>query len=150
MSRSRSAGSFLVLLSVAVSVVALQSGTSAQTANGAGAPANVSLRVSVADDDGPRAGARLSCRGATATARGYLRNRPVTACRTARRIARFLASRPSSAGACIQVYGGPQRARVRGTIGSRSIDRRFARRDGCEIADWDRARVLLPRVRPTR
>ena len=33
---------------------------------------------------------------------------------------------------------------MRGRIGARAVNRRFARRDGCEIADWRRAGLLLP------
>ena len=45
--------------------------------------------------------------------------------------------------ACTQVYGGPQRARIRGTIRGRAVDGRFSRVDGCEIARYERVRPLL-------
>lgn len=136
----------LVLLAVtAATLVAVQSGPSTDTAGGAAGRATVALQMTVNRPDPPLT-ARLTCRGRSATARGYLRRRPVTACRTARRNAGFLASRPSATQICTENYGGPETARIRGTIGARSIDRRFARRNGCEISDWDRAGALLPRV----
>jgi hypothetical protein len=47
---------------------------------------------------------------------------------------------------CTQIYGGPQRAVVKGTIGSKRIWSSFSRRNGCEIARWDRfSPWLLPR-----
>jgi hypothetical protein len=46
--------------------------------------------------------------------------------------------------ACTQIYGGPQEARVQGVYKGRGVDARFNRRDGCQIARWDRIRVLFP------
>jgi hypothetical protein len=46
--------------------------------------------------------------------------------------------------ACTQVFGGPQSARVRGTYRGRRIWVTFSRRNGCEIARWNRAAVLFP------
>jgi hypothetical protein len=143
MPRSRAAGSVLVLLLVAASAAGLQTGALAHDV-GAAARANVALRFTVTDGTGHHSTARLSCRGVARTARGYLRNRPVAACRTARRLATFLASRPSPDQMCSQQYGGPQTARIRGTIGHHAIDKRLSRRDGCAIYDWDHAGVLLP------
>jgi hypothetical protein len=48
--------------------------------------------------------------------------------------------------ACTQIYGGPAVARVRGELRGSAVDERFSRVDGCEIARWDRNRVLLGRV----
>jgi hypothetical protein len=46
---------------------------------------------------------------------------------------------------CTQIYGGPQRAFVHGTYRGRRIWTRFARRNGCEIARWNRHRFLFDR-----
>jgi hypothetical protein len=46
---------------------------------------------------------------------------------------------------CTQIYGGPQKAVVKGTIGSRRIWSSFRRRNGCEISRWQRfSPWLLP------
>jgi hypothetical protein len=45
---------------------------------------------------------------------------------------------------CTQIYGGPQRARVRGRIDGRAVDARFSRSNGCEIHRWDSVRFLFP------
>ena len=45
---------------------------------------------------------------------------------------------------CTQVYGGPQKARVRGSFRGRPVDVRFSRVNGCEIHRWDSARYLFP------
>jgi hypothetical protein len=46
---------------------------------------------------------------------------------------------------CTELYGGPQRARVTGTVAGRRVAASFSRADGCEIARWDRlAAVLVP------
>jgi hypothetical protein len=52
---------------------------------------------------------------------------------------------PTPAGsACTQIYGGPQLAFVRGTLGIHPIWTKLRRRDGCEIARWNRVAFLLP------
>jgi outer membrane lipoprotein SlyB len=45
--------------------------------------------------------------------------------------------------ACTQVYGGPQTARVAGTVAGRGIDADFSRVNGCEIGRWDQIAALL-------
>ena len=132
-----------LLLAVAGAYVLSGSSSTVVERTAATAP-RVALRMTFDDGQGNRSTARLACRGGAATAKGYLRSRPAKACRKARRIAAFLASQPSDTRPCDQVYGGPARARIRGTIGGRAIDRSFSRTDGCEIADWDSAGILLP------
>jgi hypothetical protein len=51
---------------------------------------------------------------------------------------------------CTEIYGGPQRARVKGRLGKRRIWATFSRVNGCEIARWDRVSPwLLPAARNT-
>ena len=50
---------------------------------------------------------------------------------------------PAPATVCTQIYGGPQEAFVRGTFRGRRVSIRFARRNGCEIARWDRVAFLF-------
>jgi hypothetical protein len=51
---------------------------------------------------------------------------------------------PPKEQACIQIYGGPQRAIVSGTVDGRRIWVSLRRRDGCEIDRWRRLSFLLP------
>ena len=114
----------------------------------AATPAPVTLTVRYSDGSSAEHVAHLRCRSASARADGFLRDAgAATACRRARAIASFLASRPSSKRICTDVYGGRQRARITGTIGTRRIDRRLKRTNGCEIGDWQHAVPLVPRVR---
>jgi hypothetical protein len=46
--------------------------------------------------------------------------------------------------ACIEIYGGPQVARVTGSFRGRRVWAKFRRTDGCEIARWNRHRFLFP------
>ena len=56
----------------------------------------------------------------------------------------FLPVPPNTA--CTEIYGGPQRARVVGTVAGRRVWATFTRVNGCEIARWDRLSPwLLPR-----
>ena len=114
----------------------------------AATPAPVSLTVRYTDGSGVEHVAHLRCRADSARADGFLRDAgAATACRRARTIASFLATRPSSKRICTQIYGGRQRARITGTIGTRHIDRRLKRTNGCEIGDWQHVVPLVPRVR---
>jgi hypothetical protein len=127
----------------AAALGACGSGAAAGTTS-ASVPPTVTLTMTVDDGRGHRRVARLTCRGSVGTATGYLRPRAQAACTAARALAGFLAARPPAGRICTQVYGGPDTARVAGTIGARHVDRRFSRRDGCEIGDWRRAGPLLP------
>jgi hypothetical protein len=44
---------------------------------------------------------------------------------------------------CTQIYGGPGRALVRGTLRGRPVDLAFTRRNGCEIDRYDRILELF-------
>jgi Subtilisin inhibitor-like len=46
--------------------------------------------------------------------------------------------------ACTQQYGGPQEAVVTGRFRGQLVRARFNRKNGCEIARWDRLRFLFP------
>ena len=113
----------------------------------AAAPAPVTLTVRYSNGSDVEHVAHLRCRGDSAHADGFLRTTGASAaCRRARSIAAFLATRPSSKRICTQIYGGRQRARITGTIATRRIDRRLKRTNGCEIGDWQHAVPLVPRV----
>ncbi|MGW5332421.1 SSI family serine proteinase inhibitor [Streptomyces bauhiniae] len=45
---------------------------------------------------------------------------------------------------CTMIDGGPATARVTGYWAGRPVDAEFSRRDGCEIARWDRLVPFLP------
>jgi len=125
-------------LAALVSVLALSS------------PTPVTLTVRYFDGTGADHVAHLRC-GAKTRADGFLRDAGArTACRRARAIAAFLDRAPDKGRICTQIYGGPQRGRISGTIGARKVDRRFKRTDGCEIGDWQYTVPLLPRMRAGR
>ena len=113
----------------------------------AAAPAPVTLTVRYSSAANVEHVAHLRCRADSARADGFLRAAgAATACRRARAVAGFLAARPNPKRTCTQIYGGRQRAHITGTIGTRRIDRRLKRTNGCEIGDWQRAVPLVPRV----
>jgi hypothetical protein len=75
---------------------------------------------------------------------GTLR-RPVRACaRLASGGAKLFAPLPQNA-VCTEIYGGPQKARVVGTVSGRRVHATFTRTNGCEISRWQRISPwLLP------
>jgi hypothetical protein len=46
--------------------------------------------------------------------------------------------------ACTEIYGGPEIADVQGTFRGKTVNTRFTRTNGCEIARWNRVRFLFP------
>lgn len=128
----------LVLLVVTGVVAACGSGSSAATARSA------SLTVTYWPN-GMHAGASKTWRLRCGPAGGTL-PRPAAACR---RLAaggpKLFAAVPKNV-MCAQVYGGPQTARVVGTLDGKRISARFGRSDGCELERWNRLSPwLLPR-----
>lgn len=77
-----------------------------------------------------------------APAGGTLPRRAAACTQLARRAHPFAAV-PKDA-VCTQIYGGPQQALVTGRFRGRVIRARFSRANGCEIARWDRVRLLFP------
>jgi hypothetical protein len=113
------------------------------------APSGSAIELTVAYDDGAgtkRTGS-LTCRDGDTRATGALADpgRPsaATLCAKARALADLLTTPPDRDRMCTQIYGGPETARVTGTIDGRKVDRRFSRTNGCEIADFQRAAALL-------
>jgi hypothetical protein len=112
----------------------------------AGGDDTVRLTVTFSRERGSQQVAHLRCGATRASADGYLRAVGARrACAAARRIAGLLARRTDPRRVCTQLYGGPERALVTGTIAGRRIRHAFSRTDGCKSADWRRAMPLLPR-----
>jgi hypothetical protein len=68
---------------------------------------------------------------------------PAAACRRLALMKAPFAPVPKDA-ACTMVYGGPQEALVTGRFRGHAVRARFNRKDGCQIARWDRVRFLFP------
>ena len=45
--------------------------------------------------------------------------------------------------ACTQQYGGPETARVTGSLDGKDVDAKFSRENGCEIERWEAAKPLF-------
>lgn len=106
----------------------------------------VGLRFDYSDGAGHRRAATLRCDSRGPRATGYLRHRDAAKlCARAYALEHFLSSPPPKHRMCSLIYGGPDRATVRGFVRGSKVRRTFTRVDGCAIADWNRARLLLPR-----
>jgi hypothetical protein len=106
--------------------------------------ATVDLSITASDGRGKTRRARLRCEGEQRHASGFVDANARELCRSAQRLERFLASEPDPRRACTQIYGGPETARITGTIEGSAVDRRLSRTDGCRISDWERAAALIP------
>jgi hypothetical protein len=118
------------LVATLVLVVAALGATAARSA----VQAPTSLRVTYWDDGAvatPTEVWTLRCN----PARGTLPH-PARACRKLRAGGpKLFAALPPST-VCTQVYGGPQKARVVGTVSGKRVHATFTRTDGCQIARW--------------
>jgi hypothetical protein len=74
-------------------------------------------------------------------ARGTLPQRGRACRRLAALAAPFAPTPPGTA--CTMIYGGPQLARVTGTFRGRKLWTTLRRRNGCEVARWNRVAFLL-------
>ena len=121
-----------------------EDGEATRPAAPAGEP--IALAVRYADGAGRVRTGRLACAATEQRATGALAGRAPAArlCARARAIAPLLTQPPPARRACTQVYGGPQTMRVRGRIDDHTVDRRFRRTNGCEIADFARVAGALP------
>lgn len=101
---------------------------------------HTSLRISVWPEgvDGPMRQWSVDCPGG-----GNLPDRARACGLLARRARSVFAALPSDV-ACTEIYGGPQIASVSGRFRGRPVAARFSRRNGCEIARWDRLQFLFP------
>lgn len=87
--------------------------------------------------------ATLTCDG-TPNGTGFLRDHPVEACAFVRHGAvQRIAALQSRTRECSQIYGGPQHARIRGTIAGHDVDLTVTRADSCGTNDWDTLQPLL-------
>ena len=118
------------------SLVAVLLAVTAATTASAATTATTALRVTYWEDIAKPSESitwTLRCN----PARGSL-PRPARACsRVAAGGARLFARLPRNI-VCTEIYGGPQRARVVGTVNGRRIFATFARSNGCEIDRWQR------------
>ena len=118
------------------SLVAVLLAVTAATTASAATTATTALRVTYWEDVAEPSESitwTLRCN----PARGSL-PRPARACaRLAVGGARLFARLPRNI-VCTEIYGGPQRARVVGTVNGRRIFATFARSNGCEIDRWQR------------
>ena len=70
-------------------------------------------------------------------------SQPARACRRLLAAGRAIFAPTPPGTACTEIYGGPQEALVTGTLRGVKVWARFRRRDGCEIARWNRVAFLL-------
>jgi hypothetical protein len=111
-------------------------------------PAHLHIVVDVGLQDGPTHSeqATLRCDPDHTRATGFLRSRSKAACRLIRRGTLHRVERDqNSRRLCSQIYGGPQHARITGTVGGDRVDLTITRTDGCGTNDWKRLEPLLGR-----
>src|SRR5262245_34514903 len=120
------------LVALATAVIGLVSAASAFAASSA----ETSLRITYwADSAKPDSSITWTLR--CLPPRGSL-PRPARACtRLAAGGSRLLAPVPRNS-VCTEIYGGPQKARVVGTVEGKGVWATFTRTNGCQIGRWQR------------
>ena len=49
---------------------------------------------------------------------------------------------------CTEIYGGPEQARIVGSVRGERVEVELSRRNGCEIDTWDQSIAVLPDYEP--
>jgi LysM repeat protein len=132
------------------SLVAALGAIVATTGVAAAAPVrDTSARLTIEASTGPVSSvlvpseASLDCAGG-ARGTGFLRKAASPACALVLRGAvTKVATAQRGARLCSDQYGGPQVARIRGTVGTRRVAVTITRADGCGIEEWNRLAALL-------
>ena len=122
-----------VRLAVVIALIVVSAGAAHASSGG------TSLRIAV------RASSSASTRVTTLRCDppGGTVTRPGLACRRLLAAGRGIFAPTPSGIACTMIYGGPQEALVTGTLRGVKVWTRFRRRNGCEIARWNRVGFLL-------
>lgn len=107
----------------------------------------IELSIRYDDGAGQRDTATLTCGAGAGAPRagGFLDGKAPAGelCAKARSLRSLLTTQPDKERVCTQIYGGPETARVTGTLDGEKVDRRFTRTNGCELAEFDEASALL-------
>jgi hypothetical protein len=80
--------------------------------------------------------------GSAPEATGYITNASA-ACDAVAASKHVLIHGPPDNVMCTEIYGGPQQARITGTVDGQRVDLTVTREDGCAIALWDELEPLL-------
>jgi hypothetical protein len=136
------------VMAVSVLVVALAGCGGGSDSSSKGSPSTTTQLV-IDAETGPSDGslhdsrATLDCDG-SATATGFLSGQADTACALVHQGAvQHVTSEQHDNRACSQIYGGPQRAAISGTIDGEPVRLTVTRTDGCGTADWETLEPLL-------
>ncbi len=99
----------------------------------AAATVPTALTVTRSDDSGPTSTTELDCAGADAA--------------VCERVVALLPDlAPAEGEVCTQIYGGPERIEVRGTVNGAPVRVEVTRTNGCEIARYDELEAALRRL----
>jgi len=100
------------------------------------------LKIEVrANPDAEPEVARLEC-SAEPRASGFITDAE-TACRAVVENRSLLLNGPPDNVVCTEIYGGPERATISGTVEGKHVHLAASREDGCAIATWDALKELL-------
>ena len=126
-----------------VALVAVGAGLSLCTLALAATTSRTSLRVTYWEN-GANTGSSVTWTLRCNPPRGSLPRKALACRQLARGGPRLFAALPPDI-VCTQIYGGPQKARVVGTVAGKRVWATFARTNGCEIGRWNRVSPwLLP------
>lgn len=132
-----------VALAVAASLASCGEDDKSTAPAGTGA---IDLTLRSDPGNGSVATGTLTCRPGEKRATGALAKRAPAArlCADAAALGPFLLAKSPGKRVCTQLYGGPQTARITGTIDGRRVNRTFRRTNGCEVEDYERVAKILP------
>jgi LysM repeat protein len=130
-------------LLAAVGMVVASVGAATPSTSGA-THLDIETRTGTADSVLVFTSATLDCNGRSSSASGFLRDVAPAACAAARRGAvQQVMDRQRRPRICAEAYGGPQFARLTGSVQGRRVNVMVSQADGCGTADWQMLRPIL-------
>jgi hypothetical protein len=124
-------------------VVAVAACGSDDAKQGAGSATTTGTELKVTGESAKPLSGTLSCSGATSKGTGMFADNAVEICQKITDAPAVFSEVGATNRMCAQMYGGPEHAKIQGTVEGARVDVTVNRSDGCGIDDWQKIEWLL-------
>jgi hypothetical protein len=131
----------LVLTFLLVTVAAACGSDDAKTDSGSATTTGTELTVT--GEAAKQLSGTLSCSGDTSTGTGMFADTAVEICQKVSDEKAIFGEVGGDDRMCAEIYGGPEHARIQGTVEGEKVDVTVNRNNGCGIDDWTKLEWLL-------
>jgi hypothetical protein len=124
-------------------VVAVAACGSDDAKSGSGSATTTGTELKVTGESAKALSGTVSCSGDTSKGTGMFADNAVEVCQKISNEPAAFSKVGDDSRMCAQMYGGPEHARIQGTVASEKVDVTVTRNDGCGIDDWQQLEWLL-------